>query len=140
MTTERLSTLTVTIEWMDGKFGGRVKAPGFLFTTEDETVKAVTDNLRDLIADYLAHEGRSAPEWQGIDAREIEFELVYELAAFFGHFKELKISAIAIRSGLNTNLLQQYVSGNKQASETQAKKIERAIHELANELRSVALV
>ena len=139
MTSETLLKLTVVIEWMDGKYGGRVKAPGFLFTTEGDTVKAVVNNLRDLIADYLTQEGRSAPTWQGIEAQEIEFELVYELAAFFEHFKELKISAIATRAGLNTNLVQQYVSGNKQASQSQAKKIEGAIHQLANELNQITL-
>ena len=136
---ERPVKLKVTLERVDGKFGGRVKAPGFLFTTEGNTIKEVTDNLHGLLADYLNHEGKNAVEWQGIEARHIQFEPVYELAAFFEHYKELKISAIATRAGLNTNLLQQYVSGNKQPSETQAKRIERAIHHLANELKEITL-
>jgi hypothetical protein len=135
---KQLIKLKVTIEWLDGKFGGRLKAPGFLFTTEGDTQR-VLDNLQDLLADYLQHEGKNAPEWQGVDAQDIEFEPVYELAAFFERYKELKISAIATRAGLNTNLLQQYVSGNKQASESQAKKIERAIHQLADELKQIVL-
>jgi hypothetical protein len=92
-----------------------------------------------LIADYLKHEGSVTAEWQGIEADNIQFECIYDLRAFFEHFRELKISAIATRAGLNKNLVQQYVSGNKRASESQAKKLEAAVHELANELRQIAL-
>jgi hypothetical protein len=131
--------LTIMVEWVDDGFGGHVKAPGFLFTTEADSVRKVTDNLRDLIADYLKHEGSVTAEWQGIEADNIQFECIYDLRAFFEHFRELKISAIATRAGLNKNLVQQYVSGNKRASESQAKKLEAAVHELANELRQIAL-
>jgi hypothetical protein len=85
------------------------------------------------------HEGKNNPEWQDIRAEDIAFTCEYDLAAFFEHFKELKISAIAVRAGINANLLQQYVSGNKRASESQAKKIQTAVHLLADELRQVAL-
>ncbi len=100
---------------------------------------AVLENLRNLVDDYLAHEGKNHPQWQGVGPADIRFECTYDLTAFFEHFKELKISAIAARAGLNANLLQQYVSGNKRASESQAKKIEAAVHHLANELRQTAL-
>ncbi|MCU7550719.1 hypothetical protein OCK74_16495 [Chitinophagaceae bacterium LB-8] len=131
--------LPVRIDWEEHKFGAQVKAPGFLLTTQGETVPGVLENLRNLLADYLAHEGKSNPEWQNIKAEEIRFECEYDLAAFFEHFKELKISAIAARAGINPNLLQQYVSGNKRASESQAKKIQAAVHLLANELKQIAL-
>ncbi|MBC7921658.1 MAG: hypothetical protein H7Z75_11300 [Ferruginibacter sp.] len=134
-----LRTLAVQIGWEDRHFGAQVKAPGFLFTTEGDSVPGVLENLRNLIADYFAHEGKNNPQWQGIRVEDIAFECVYDLASFFEHFKELKISTIAARAGINPNLLQQYVSGNKRASESQAKKIEAAVHHLANELRQIAL-
>jgi hypothetical protein len=137
---ETSKALPIVIEWMDGGFGAYVKAPGFLFTTEGDSVKQVTDNLRNLIADYLNHEGSQVPEWQGLEVADIQFHCVYGLRAFFEHFNELKISAIATKAGLNPNLVQQYVSGNKKASEGQAKKLEKAIHELASELKQVALM
>jgi hypothetical protein len=131
--------LPVRIEWEDQEFGAQVKGPGFLLTTQGDTVTAVLDNLRNLIADYLMHEGKNNPQWQSIRVEDIAFTCEYDLAAFFEHFKELKISAIAARAGINSNLLQQYVSGNKRASESQAKRIEAAVHILANELGQVAL-
>jgi len=131
--------LAVVIEWIDGGFGAYVKAPGFLFTTEGDSVEQVVRQLRDLVADYLRHEGRQSPEWQGIEADDLHFDCYFDLKAFFEHFRELKISAIATRAGLNPNLVQQYVSGNKKASESQVKKLERAVQELADELRRAAL-
>ena len=132
-------SLFVRIDWEEHQFGAQVKAPGFLLTTQGETVAGVLENLRNLLTDYLAHEGKNKPEWHNIRAADIAFTCEYDLAAFFEHFKELKISAIAARAGINSNLLQQYVSGNKRASENQAKKIQAAVHLLANELRQVAL-
>lgn len=136
---QAFDTLPVRIDWEEHKFGAQVKAPGFLLTTQGDTVHGVLENLRNLLLDYLMHEGKNYPEWQNIRAEEIRFECEYDLAAFFEHFKELKISAIAVRAGINTNLLQQYVSGNKRASESQAKKIQTAVHLLANELKQVVL-
>jgi hypothetical protein len=134
-----LRTLPVRIDWEEHKFGAQMKAPGFLLTTQGDTVEGVLENLRNLLTDYLAHEGKNNPEWQNLKAEAIAFECEYDLAAFFEHFKELKITAIAARAGINPNLLQQYVSGNKRASESQAKKIQAAVHLLANELRQIAL-
>ena len=131
--------LPVRIDWEEHKFGAQVKAPGFLLTTQGDTVPDVLENLRNLLTDYLGHEGKDNPQWQNITVEAITFECEYDLTAFFEHFKELKISAIAARAGINPNLLQQYVSGNKRASESQAKKIEAAVHLLANELKQIAL-
>lgn len=69
----------------------------------------------------------------------ISFTCTYDLAAFFEPFKELNISVIAARSDINTNLLQQYVSGNKRASASLAKKVEAAVHQLADELTQIVL-
>ena len=132
-------TLPVQIVWEDLHFAAQVKAPGFLFATEGDSVPTVLENLRNLVNDYLAHEGKHHAQWQSVQPEDLQFECTYDLTAFFTHFKELKISAIAARAGINANLLQQYVSGNKRASESQAKKIETAVHHLANELRHIAL-
>jgi hypothetical protein len=136
---QNLTTLPVQIVWEDHQFAGQVKGAGFLFTTAGGSVATVLENLRNLVDDYLAHEGKNHAQWQGVRPADLHFECTYDLTAFFEHFKELKISAIAARAGINANLLQQYVSGNKRASESQAKKIEAAIHHLASELGQIAL-
>ncbi|WP_128547159.1 hypothetical protein [Larkinella soli] len=131
--------LTVILERDDGEFWGRIEAPDFLHVTQGATVAIVTKNLRDLVADSLEHELKDKPEWQGVTADTIQFDYVYDLQSFFERFKELKMTAIAERAGLNKNLLHQYVAGHKHPSEQQAKKIENAVHALAEELRKVIL-
>src|SRR3954449_8544187 len=95
------TALPVRIDWEEHKFGAQVKAAGFLLTTQGDTLAGVLENLRDLLKDYLAHEGKNNPEWQNIKLEAITFDCQYDLAAFFEHFKELKISAIAARAGIN---------------------------------------
>lgn len=139
MTAPRQTELTVRIEWGSKEFAAQVKGDGFLFTSQADSVPLVLAGLRKLIADYLENEGKYAPEWRRINADDIQFKCEYNLAAFFEYYSELKISAIAVRAGINTNLLQQYVSGNKRASEQQAHKIQKAIHGLADELQEITL-
>lgn len=131
--------LTVRIEWGSREFAAQVKADGFLFTSQADSVPLVLAKLQKLISDYLDHEGKNAPKWRGLRAGDLQFQCEYNLAAFFECYSELKISAIALRAGINSNLLQQYVSGNKRASEQQAYKIQKAIHDLADELLQVTL-
>lgn len=131
--------LTVRIEWGDSEFAAQVKTDDFLFTSQGNSVPDVLEKLRQLVADYCDHEGKSKPQWQELNVRDLQFQCEYNLAAFFEYYSELKISAIAIRAGINSNLLQQYVSGNKRASEQQACKIQTAIHSLADELKQTVL-
>jgi len=139
MTIAKPIVLTVRIEWGSREFAAQIKADGFLFTCQADSVPLVLAGLRKLISDYLDHEGKNAPQWRGLRAGDFQFQCAYNLAAFFECYTVLKISAIALRAGINANLLQQYVSGNKRASEQQAYKIQKAIHDLADELRQVAL-
>jgi hypothetical protein len=133
------NVLIVRIEWGNGEFAAQVKTDEFLLTSQGNSVPDVLAKLQHLVADYMNHEGKNIPRWRGLHATELQFQCEYNLAAFFEYYSELKISAIAVRAGINSNLLQQYVSGNKRASENQACKIQKAIHDLADDLRKVTL-
>jgi hypothetical protein len=67
----------------------------------------------------------------------INFEVSYDLSAFFEHFGYLKISEIAKYAGLNASLLRHYVAGSKTASKAQVMKLQEAIHKVGNELAQV---
>ena len=69
----------------------------------------------------------------------MEVELSYDLQAFFKEFKEIKISSLAESAEVNPSLLRQYASGSKYPSIDQAKKIEIAVHALAEKLNKVAI-
>ncbi len=65
------------------------------------------------------------------------FDYRMDIQDFFTLFKPVKQSAIAERSGINPSLLRQYARGIKHPSLAQAKKIEKAIHDLGRELLKI---
>lgn len=129
----------IIFEKGDKELWGRIKAPGFLHTSVGESTKEVTANLRDLVADFLEHEGKEMPEWKGVKETDITYEYEYDLTALFEVFNAIKINAIADSAGINQSLMRQYASGNKNPSERQAKKIEAAVRELGERLMHVTV-
>ncbi|MGY5847887.1 hypothetical protein ACW6QP_10760 [Salegentibacter sp. HM20] len=67
-----------------------------------------------------------------------EFEYQLDIASFF-KLLPIKISAIAEKTGINPSLMRQYATGKANASEDRARQIEKAIHELGEDLLSVSL-
>ena len=132
-------TLTIILERGDGELWGRIETPGCLLTTVGNSTNEVTANLRDLVADFLQHEGHQMATWAGISEPEITYVYEYDLTAFFGVFQALKINAIADASGINQSLMRQYASGKKRPSERQARKIEIALRQLGSQLSHVSL-
>ncbi|MGM9509521.1 hypothetical protein ACS5NO_17430 [Larkinella sp. GY13] len=136
---------TIILEKGDGELWGRLSydpgedKEGFLHTTVGANVAEITQNIRDLVTDSLEHELKDDPYWAGVNPNDIEFNYVYDLTAFFEVFNAVKINVIAEKAGINKALARQYASGVKHPSAQQAKKIEKAVHELANELLQVQI-
>lgn len=133
-----MMTLNIILEKQEGEIWGRIETPDFLYTSSGENVEEITSNLRELVADFLLHEGKHLPQWEDVNINDISFEASYDLTAFFEIFSELKVGAIASRAGLNQALMRQYTSGVKYPSENQVKKIEDAIHQLGQILQQVS--
>jgi len=132
--------IEVIIEKSDGELWGRIEGKGdFLPTTVGKTTEEVLNNLSDLIQDYLANEGKADKYWMKAIGKELEFELSYDVQAFFSEHDEVKASVIARRAGINPGLMRQYSSGVKHPSKERAKQIEVAIHKLADDLHAVSL-
>lgn len=70
---------------------------------------------------------------------DTEFEVAYDLSVFFEVHDYLKISKIAEYAQMSPSLLRHYSAGSKNPSAEQAKRIEDAIHRLAQELSTVAI-
>ena len=137
-------TLTIILEKGVEELWGRIEAPGFLNTTVGTSVEEVTANLRDLVADFLEHEGKTMSEWKwadgaGVLESDITYKYEYDLTALFEVFSAIKINAIADSAGINQSLMRQYVSGKKRPSERQAKRIETAVRELGERLSHVTV-
>lgn len=132
--------LTVVIEkGDDDEIWGSIEAPGFFYSTVGGSVEEITDNLRKLVTDFLIHEGKAMPEWEGVSINDVVFTYEYDLTALFKVFNAIKINSIADMAGINKGLVRQYASGVKNASPQQAKKIEAAIRQLGERLIQVSV-
>ncbi len=123
----------------DGHYWGRIEDKGFMPTGQGKSIKALIQNVKDCIEDYQQHEGKNDAFWSKIDLNNLEFNLKYDLQAFFEVFDAIKISNIAKKAGLNESLVRQYATGSKFPSIEQVKKIEKAIHDLGKELQKVKI-
>ncbi|MDD1549310.1 type II toxin-antitoxin system HicB family antitoxin [Riemerella anatipestifer] len=70
---------------------------------------------------------------------DIVFLYQMDLSSMFNLVKEIKISAIAKKAGINESLARQYKTGLAAASVEQAMKIQNAIHSLGQELLSIRI-
>ena len=123
----------------DGDWQATAETPGLFISTIAPTVAAVEQNARELIADYLAHEGQTDARWAGVDAKTVEFEHLYDVQEIFDAHPELNVNALARRMDMNPSLLRQYASGSKHPSEKMAMKIQEAIRELGRALARTAI-
>lgn len=107
-----------------------------------ETLEAMLSNIREMIKDYVEHEGKQdkffVEVYENIDT--IEFDIKYDLRAFLNEFKFINFAEIESKFGINKDLISQYRTGKKLASSNQVKKIETVIHEVANRLSRVELI
>ena len=132
--------IDVIIEKGKKEFWGRIEGYEFLPVTAGKNINEVLGNLKMLIADYVRHEGQDDKRWKKIDVGKIEFNLHYDLRAFFDEYKVLNVSSVAAKAKINQSLLRQYVTGAKHPSTRQAKKVETAVRQIAEEINKISLV
>ena len=111
-----------------------------LLTTMADTMGEALTNTRMLIDDFIAHEWRDLPEWQGIKAADVKFEYEYSMVGFFDAYKALKINEIARMASLNPALVRAYANGDKNPSIAQIEKIQEAVNRLAHSLLSARVI
>jgi len=127
--------IEIIIEKNDGLLWGRVEGKGkFMPTPYGENTAQVVKNLKELITDYITHEGKKDKYWNRIDPENMKIDFTYDLQAFFQEHDYLKISSVAERAGLNPGLVRQYASGVKYPSAAQAGRIRTAVKKIAREL------
>lgn len=126
----KIVKIILTIERKEGKeLWGRVEYNHNLITDFAETIVELEGKIKSLLWDFE----ELAPE-------QVKFIHQYDIYALFKRFDFLKISTVAEHAGMNPGLLRQYVSGTKNPSEEQAKKIEKTLHNLAAELKEAIIV
>ena len=109
-----------------GEIWGRVNYEDDLIVESAENVEQLQIKMKGLLLDF-----------HDLKPDTINFEISYDLSAFFENFAYLKISEIAKYAGLNASLLRHYVAGSKTASKVQVMKLQDAVRKVGNELMQV---
>lgn len=107
---------------------GRVVFEENLITDFGTTLSELEQKIKNLLL-----------EFENLNPNTVEFEHHFDISALFQRFNFLKISNVAQQAGMNPGLLRQYVSGIKNPSLEQAKKIEQTLHKLATELKEASI-
>lgn len=121
--------LELTIEKsLEGQLWGRVLYDDNLIVDSADSLESLKDQMKALLKDF-----------HDVEPDQVDFAVTYDLTAFFDQFSFLKVSKIAEKAGLNPSLVRHYSAGTKNPSTEQVKRIEAAIHSLAEELLHVQL-
>ena len=112
--------------------------PGCIST--GSSVDEIRDNISEAIAfhmDGLVQDGLSVPH---VFENEIELRFSFDVETFLNYYDQIFTRrALSRITGINESLLSQYATGLKHPRPAQAKRIEKGLHELANELLQISL-
>ncbi|WP_335966679.1 type II toxin-antitoxin system HicB family antitoxin [Galbibacter sp. PAP.153] len=122
----------------DGTYWGTTQNIPGVVTAYGNSLEELKENLKAAFEDYLEVAEEEKEDWLNDVKQMDEFVYKMDLSSFFRLIPEVKISAIAEKANINTSLLRQYVTGKSNPSEERVKQIEKAIHELGEELLSVS--
>ena len=122
----------------DGTYWGSTQnLPGGV-SAFGNSLDELKQNLKVAFEDYKEVAEDLNEEWLNEIKGLTEFEYRLDIASFF-KLLPIKISAIAEKSGINPSLMRQYASGKANASVERRRRIEKAIHELGEDLLSVSI-
>ena len=122
----------------DGTYwGSSQNIPGGI-SAFGNSLDELKQNLKIAFQDYKEVAKDLNEDWLEEIKDLTEFEYKLDIASFF-KLLPIKISAIAEKTGINPSLMSQYASGKANASEERARKIEKAIHELGEDLLSISI-
>lgn len=135
-----MSKVTAIIEkWDDGTVSAYVpEFDGFNLNGQGKDVAEAKEALLEAVNDYkdmFESRGETVPS----SLYDIEFDFQYDIATFFDNFKFINVSTFAKYADINPSLMRQYKQRISFASESQKRKIEKAIHRAGREMMAVRL-
>jgi predicted RNase H-like HicB family nuclease len=133
------SKILVVLEKTDSGYSSYLPdLPGCIAT--GESLNDVRGNIKDAIDFHL--EGLRLQVLPTPAGFQRDFNLAYKMdvSSLFEWFSGiLTKSGVSKLTGMNQSLISQYVSGSKSPSAKQTKRIERALHNLGQELLEIEL-
>jgi predicted RNase H-like HicB family nuclease len=130
--------MKVTVEkHKNGTYWGTITVASGVVASYGNTLAELKENVQQAYADHY----ELAVELGEDYAKELDpqpsFTYLLNLKNMFHLLPEVKISNIAKKANINPSLLRQYKTGKTEASEEQAKKVLKAMHQLGEELLSI---
>jgi predicted RNase H-like HicB family nuclease len=131
-----MKTISATIERTDTGYSAFV--PEFDFCgTAGGSISEIRKNLIEAISLFFENSPEKLSEI-GIGWNEsVNFEFRMDVTDFFLLHRQINQSMVAKMAGINPGLIRQYASGIKHPGIKQAKKIEKAIHQLGRDLLQI---
>ena len=130
---------TVILEKTESGYSAYLpELPGCIST--GATIADIRNNIKDAVEFHI--EGMRIEHLPIPEEFSREFDLAFKMdvASLFEWFSGiLTKSGVSRITGMNQSLISQYVSGIKTPSSKQTKKIERALHNLGQELLEIEL-
>jgi len=104
---------------------------------QGKTVQEAIDdfmNSRDEMKSYFDEESKPFPT-------DLEFVFKYDVPSFLSYYsKILSLAGLQRLTGVNQGQLSHYVTGHRKPSPKTAEKIEKSLHNFANEISQVHFV
>lgn len=121
--------IAIIIETVDEKgYWGRVYFEENIIVDFGKTIDGLKKKMSKLLLDF-----------HKIPITKYAFEIQYDISGLFDDKKYLNASAVADRAGISRLMLRQYRSGNKFPTIEKLQKLEMAIQEIGEELKSLKI-
>ena len=139
MSKEVDSRICVILEKTDDGYSAYLPdLPGCIST--GKTITEIKSNIKDAVDFHIEGMRTENISIPGKFDREFNLSFKMDVASLFEWFSGiLTKSGVSRLTGMNQSLISQYVSGSKSPSAKQTKRIERALHNLGQELLEIEL-
>ncbi|MBQ6189216.1 MAG: helix-turn-helix transcriptional regulator [Bacteroidaceae bacterium] len=133
----------VSVYWHEGiftaTFGRKVR--GITEFTADKfgDIQEKTKNLFNAHVKAMVRAGKYVDRWADIKSYSFAFKFNDVRAMLKAYKPYVSLAAISEASGINENLLSQYLNGNQQAGPRQMKRIADAINDIGKTLTAIAI-
>jgi hypothetical protein len=112
----------------DARLWGRIYYGEDLLTTNAATTEGIIENFREQFEAFY-----------NLKTAKNNFEIKYDLEAFFDQYNVLNISEIGKMANISPTVMRHYKSGIKHPSKAQVQNIEHTIHTLARQLEQIKI-
>jgi len=112
----------------DKQLWGRIHYGEDLLTTNATNIESIIENFREQFEAFY-----------DLKTTKNNFEIKYDLEAFFDQYNVLNISEIGKMANISPTVMRHYKSGIKHPSKAQVQNIEHTIHALARQLEQIKI-